>query len=199
MVEIEMLDDRAMLEDRDTVRRAGPGPVRAEHARFIENSALVFLMSGAPDAAPDVSPRGDAPGFVRVVGLDRLQLPDRIGNNRVDTIGNVLRDPRIALVFLRAGDDRVLRIEGTATVLTDPALLATFAVRDRPPRSVMEVAVTAATLDPSPATADADLWLAASAGATFASLGEVMADQVGGMTRDEADAWIANSYANKLY
>ena len=177
------------------------GPVRAEHARFIEASSLVLLMSGAPDAAPDVSPRGDAPGFVRVVGPDRLQLPDRIGNNRIDTLDNVGRDARIALVFLRAGDDRVLQVAGTAVVSTDPALLAAFAVGDRPPRSVMEVGVTAVTFGRSPAIAAADLWLddPAAEVATFASLGAIMADQVGGMTKDEAEAWIANSYANKLY
>ncbi len=196
-----MLSEGGTVTGAATAGGTVTGPISAEHARFIEGSSLLLVMSSAPDAAPDVSPRGDAPGFVRVVGPDRLQLPDRIGNNRVDTIGNVLRDPRIALVFLRVGDERTLQVGGAATILTDPALLATFAVRNRPPRSVMEVSVASATFGPSPAIAAADLWLAEPAGAvaTFASLGEVMADQVGGMTKDEAEAWIANSYANKLY
>jgi predicted pyridoxine 5'-phosphate oxidase superfamily flavin-nucleotide-binding protein len=78
------------------------------------------------DAAPDVSPRGDAPGFVSVVGPDRLHLPDRIGNNRIDTIQNVLRDPRVALVFICTGDDRILQITGVAQILVDPKLLAEY-------------------------------------------------------------------------
>jgi hypothetical protein len=100
-------------------------------------------MSGAPDAAPDVSPRGDAPGFVRIVDNARLQLPDRLGNNRVDTI---LRDPRVALVFISPRDCRALDVIGTAEILTTPALLAEFEYKQRLPRSVMEITVTSAAL-----------------------------------------------------
>ncbi|MGO4841080.1 pyridoxamine 5'-phosphate oxidase family protein, partial [Rhizobiaceae sp. 2RAB30] len=85
-----------------------------EQCGFIASSSLVFVMSGAPDVAPDVSPRGDLPGFVKVVDRRYLLMPDRVGNNRVDTIRNVVQDPRVALVFMKARDERILVVDGTA-------------------------------------------------------------------------------------
>lgn len=176
-------------------------PLPAEHASFIAASPFVFVMSGASHQAPDVSPRGDAPGFVRVVGDDRLQLPDRIGNNRIDTIRNVLDDPRVALIFLVPRDERALRVSGTAVIRTDPHLLAAFAHDGRSPRSVMEVSVTSSTLERSSAFARSGLWAADAAlgAAAMPSLGAILADQVGGMTQAEAESFVASSYRNKLY
>lgn len=176
-------------------------PLPAEHASFIAASPFVFVMSGASHQAPDVSPRGDASGFVRVVGDDRLQVPDRIGNNRIDTIRNVLDDPRVDLIFLVPRDERALRISGTAVIRTDPHLLAAFAHDGRSPRSVMEVSVTSSTLERSSAFARSGLWAADAAlgAAAMPSLGAILADQVGGMTQAEAESFVANSYRNKLY
>lgn len=176
-------------------------PLPAEHASFIAASPFLFLMSGAPHQAPDVSPRGDAPGFVRISGDGRLQLPDRIGNNRIDTIRNVLEDPRVALVFLVPRDERALRVSGTAVVRTDPRLLEAFAHDGRLPRSVMEVSVTSSRLDRSSAFARSGLWAADAAlgAAAIPSLGAILADQVGGMTQAEAEGFVADSYRNRLY
>jgi predicted pyridoxine 5'-phosphate oxidase superfamily flavin-nucleotide-binding protein len=180
--------------------RSSPAPISPEHAAFIARASLVFVMSGAPDAAPDVSPRGDAPGFVRVVDNARLQLPDRLGNNRVDTIQNVLRDPRIALVFISPCDCRALDVTGTAEILTTPALLAEFEYKKRLPRSVMEITVTSAALRHSSAFEAAGFWAGgANIGVSVPSLGEILADQVGGMTKEEAEGFVSNSYRNKLY
>ena len=179
----------------------GPATIGAAHAAFVASASLVLLLSATPDAAPDVSPRGDLPGFVRVVAGSRLQLPHRIGNNRIDTIRNLLLDPRVALLFLAAGDDRVLTVQGTARILTDPALLAGFAHNGRAPRSVVEIAVEAAELAHCPALAIAEFWHAEPGDARrgIASLGAILADQVGGMSKEQGEAFVANSYANKLY
>jgi predicted pyridoxine 5'-phosphate oxidase superfamily flavin-nucleotide-binding protein len=177
-------------------------PITAEHAAFIASATFVFVMSGAPDAAPDVSPRGDAPGFVRLIGNDRLRLPDRLGNNRIDTIQNVMADPRVAMVFLSGGDNRILEITGCASILMDPASLAEFEYNQRLPRSVMEIAVTSASLRHSSAFHDSDFWAMRAGGqeaAIMPSFGEILAEQVGGMTKEEAEGFVTNSYQNRLY
>jgi predicted pyridoxine 5'-phosphate oxidase superfamily flavin-nucleotide-binding protein len=175
-------------------------PISPEHAAFIAGASLVFVMSGAPDAAPDVSPRGDAPGFVQIVNNARLQLPDRLGNNRIDTIQNVLRDPRVALVFINPRDCRALDVTGTAEILTTPTLLAEFEYKKRLPRSVMEITVTSAALRHSSAFEAAGFWASGTnTEVTISSLGEILADQVGGMTKEEAEGFVSNSYHNKLY
>lgn len=175
--------------------------VTDDQAAFIADSSLVFLLSHGADEGPDVSPRGDAGGFVMLVGRTRLRLPDRIGNNRLDTMQNLLKDPRITVLFTRKGDDRVLSIAGIAEIRTELELLQAFAVRERPPRSVMDVGILSATFIAAPALAASGFWTvdAGDAVAGVASLGEILADQVGGMTKEEGEAFIANSYANKLY
>ena len=171
-----------------------------EHIDFIQASSLLFMLSGRPGAVPDISPRGDAPGFVRVAG-DRLLLPDRIGNNRLDSLQNLLIDPRVTLAFLRSGDTRMLEVSGTAVIVVAPSVLADFAINGRPPRSVMEISVTVARLASAPAIAAANLWQPCDDGKlpSIASLGEILSDQVGGMSKADGEAWIANSYTNKLY
>jgi uncharacterized protein len=167
---------------------------------FIEKAPFVFAMSGSPFAAPDVSPRGDAPGFVKVVDSRHLLLPDRAGNNRIDTIRNALQDPRIALVFICLGENRSLEVTGTAKILNDPALLAEFEIAGRRPRSVMEISIASAILKPSPALDMSAFWsLEEGHKVTVPTLGEILAGQVGGMTKDEMEAMVASSYINKLY
>jgi uncharacterized protein len=171
-----------------------------DHVAFIEKAPFVFAMSGSPFAAPDVSPRGDAPGFVKVVDGRRLPLPDRAGNNRIDTIRNALQDPRVALVFVCLDENRALEVTGTAKILNDPALLAEFEIAGRRPRSVMEISVTSATLKPSPALDLSAFWsLEEGHEVKVPTLGEILAGQVGGMTKDEMEAMVASSYINKLY
>lgn len=107
---------------------------------FIEAAPFVALATSGPGGL-DCSPRGDQPGFVRVVDERTVLLPDRRGNNRIDSLRNVLSDPRVALLFLVPGVAEALRINGRATISADPALLASFAVEDREPRSVLVVRV----------------------------------------------------------
>jgi uncharacterized protein len=171
-----------------------------DHIAFIAKAPFVFAMSGSPFAAPDVSPRGDAPGFVKVVDSRHLRLPDRAGNNRIDTIRNALQDPRIALVFICLGESRALEVIGTARIVNDPALLAEFEIAGRRPRSVMEIFVTSATLKPSLGLEMSAFWsLEKGHKVLVPTLGEILAGQVGGMSKDEMEAMVASSYINKLY
>ncbi len=111
----------------------------SDHYRaFIEVSPFVILATSGPEGL-DCTPRGDPAGFVRVVDRNTVMLPDRRGNNRLDTLRNLVRDPRIGLLFLIPGEGRTLRINGRAVISTDPALCASFAMEDKLPRSVIVV------------------------------------------------------------
>jgi PPOX class probable FMN-dependent enzyme len=123
---------------------AGPAVIKeipyiSEHyRRFIEVSPFVVLATVGPEGL-DCTPRGDPPGFVRVVDKNTVMLPDRRGNNRIDTLRNIVRDPRIALLFLIPGIGRTLRINGRATISVDPELCAWFTMEGKAPRSVIIV------------------------------------------------------------
>src|SRR6516225_1411365 len=112
-----------------------------EHYReFIEAAPFFALASAGPEGL-DCSPRGDAPGFVRVADEKTLLIPDRRGNNRIDTLRNILNDPRVALLFLIPGCGETIRVNGRAKISTDPALLQDFVVDGKAPRSVIVVSV----------------------------------------------------------
>ncbi|TFH41633.1 MAG: pyridoxamine 5'-phosphate oxidase family protein [Lysobacterales bacterium] len=113
----------------------------SEHYRaFIEKAPFVTVASCGPEGL-DCSPRGDPPGFVRVVDEKTLMIPDRRGNNRVDSMRNLVRDPRISLLFLIPGINETMRINGRAEIVVDPDLCASFAVQGKLPRSVLVVTV----------------------------------------------------------
>ena len=123
---------------------AGPAVIKeidhiSEHyRRFIETSPFVILATSGPEGL-DCTPRGDPPGFVRVVDSRTVMLPDRRGNNRIDSLRNIVRDPRIALLFLIPGIGRTLRINGRAAINVNPELCASFAMEGKLPRSVLVV------------------------------------------------------------
>lgn len=107
---------------------------------LIAASPFLVLATGGPDGL-DASPRGDAPGFVVIEDEKTLLVPDRRGNNRVDSLRNILADPRVALFFLVPGVGETLRVNGRAEIRTDPALLERFRHEDRLPRTVLVVRV----------------------------------------------------------
>jgi uncharacterized protein len=115
--------------------------VSADYGRFIEASPFVVISTVGPEGV-DCSPRGDPKGFVRI-GEDRrtLMIPDRRGNNRVDTLRNVVRDPRIALLFMIPGVGETMRVNGTAKLSTDRALRESFAMGDKVPACVIVISV----------------------------------------------------------
>lgn len=108
------------------------------YRRFIETSPFVVLATSGPEGL-DCTPRGDPAGFVRVVDRKTVLLPDRRGNNRIDTLRNIVRDPRIALLFLIPGVGRTLRINGRAAISVNRELCESFTMEGKVPRSVIVV------------------------------------------------------------
>lgn len=131
--------------------------VNAEYRALIEASPFVVVATAGPDGL-DCSPRGDEAGFVRVHDARTLIIPDRRGNNRIDSLRNVVRDPRIALLFLIPGVAETLRVNGRARISTEPTLLQSFAVSGRPPQTALVVEVERAFFQCARAVYRARLW-----------------------------------------
>lgn len=126
--------------------------------RFIALSPLFCVGSSRPDSLADVSPRGGEPGFVHALGPKQLAFPDRPGNNRFDTLTNVMHAPAVGLLFFIPGIDETLRINGTATVSVHDHLMNRFVVDSKRPRSVIVVDVVEVYLHCSKALKRSDLW-----------------------------------------
>jgi uncharacterized protein len=124
---------------------------------LIENSPFAALATSGPEGL-DCSPRGDLPGFVRIHNDKTLLMPDRRGNNRIDSLRNIVRDPRMALLFLIPGAGTTLRINGTANVSTDGDLLSLFEVDGKVPRSVIVMTVHEIYFQCARAIVRSDLW-----------------------------------------
>jgi uncharacterized protein len=124
---------------------------------LIDKSPFAALATCGPEGL-DCSPRGDLPGFVRVHDDKTLMMPDRRGNNRVDSLRNIVRDPRVALLFLIPGSGSTLRVNGRARVSADPELLASFAVDGRAPRTVIVMAVDEIYFQCARAIVRSELW-----------------------------------------
>jgi PPOX class probable FMN-dependent enzyme len=124
---------------------------------FIEKAPFAALATVGPEGI-DCSPRGDLPGFVRVHDSRTLMLPDRRGNNRVDSLRNIVRDPRVALMFLVPGSGNAIRVNGRAHLSIDPDLLASFEVGGKAPRSVMVMKVDEIYFQCARAIVRSDLW-----------------------------------------
>jgi PPOX class probable FMN-dependent enzyme len=114
--------------------------INAPYRALIEAAPFFALATSGPDGM-DCSPRGDAPGFVRVQDEKTLLVPDRRGNNRIDSMRNIIHDPRVALLFLIPGCGETLRVNGRAAISTDPALCESFVVQGKAPRVVLVVTV----------------------------------------------------------
>jgi PPOX class probable FMN-dependent enzyme len=131
--------------------------VTALQRRYIEASPFVVLATVGPDGV-DCSPRGDPAGFVRVVDERTLHLPDRRGNNRLDSLRNIVRDPRLALLFMVPGVGVTFRINGRGVVRTDLDLRAGFEIAGKLPTTVIEVTVSEAYTQCPKALIRSDLW-----------------------------------------
>ncbi len=133
------------------------GVITPHYRALIEASPFLALATCGPEGL-DCSPRGDLAGFVRIRDERTLLLPDRRGNNRVDSLRNIVRDPRVALLFLIPGCGNALRVNGRARLCIDPDLLAAFEVEGRPPRSVAVIEVDAVYFQCARAIVRAGLW-----------------------------------------
>lgn len=163
--------------------------VTPQYAQFIRASPFVSLATSGPEGL-DCSPRGDLPGFVRIADERTLLMPDRRGNNRVDSLRNVVRDPKVALLFLVPGVGNTLRVNGRARLSIEPELLQSFAVNGQAPRSVIVIRVDAIYFQCARALVRSELWnperhvdpkTLPSAGEMIASLSQ---DRLGGEPYD---------------
>lgn len=131
--------------------------VSAHYRAFIEASPFVVLATCGPRGL-DCSPRGDAAGFVRVADEKTLLIPDRRGNNRIDTLRNIVHDPRVSLLFLIPGVGETIRVIGRAAISTDPRLTESFIVNGKTPRTVIVVTVERAFFQCTKALIRSKLW-----------------------------------------
>ncbi|MFL9927105.1 pyridoxamine 5'-phosphate oxidase family protein [Herbaspirillum lusitanum] len=127
------------------------------YRRWIEAAPFLALATAGPEGL-DCSPRGDPAGFVDVLDEKTLVIPDRRGNNRIDSLRNLVRDPRLALLFLIPGQGETLRVNGRARISTDPQLLENYAVDGKLPKLLLIVAVEAVFFQCSRAVVRAGLW-----------------------------------------
>ena len=172
------------------------------HSRnFIALSPFLVIASSDTSGRCDASPKGDAPGFVRVVDDTTLLIPDRLGNNRTDTLGNLLARPGVGLIFFVPGIPETLRVNGRASVTVDPELLEPLAVNGKAPRSGILVAVEEVYFHCGKALIRSDLWNPKKqlGRGDFPMIGRIIAEQVGGMDAEEAERQTAENYRTRLY
>lgn len=173
---------------------------------FISRSPFVCLGTQDGSGRADVSPRGDAPGFVRIVDRNTLAIPDRPGNNRLDSLSNIVANPAVGLLFMVPGFDETLRINGTAVLVTDPALLDSLKVDDRLPRLAIVVTVREAFLHCAKAFRRSRLWdpAARQDRSAMPSLPKMILDQTTGAPSDpdemaRIDADLEERYRQSMY
>jgi hypothetical protein len=173
---------------------------------FIALSPFVCLATADRAGNVDVSPRGDAPGFVTVLDDKTLVLPDRRGNNRLDSLANVVANGHVGLLFMVPGIDETLRVNGAAEIIDDPALLADHAVRGKTPAVAIVVHVEEAFLHCAKAMIRSKLWAPETKveRSVLPGLGQMVAEQIAGRELSEedaaeADAVIEQAYRDKLY
>ena len=113
-----------------------------EHCRtIIQNSPFMILSTSSVDGKCDASPKGDFPGFVRVLDDKTLAVPDLPGNNRLDTLCNMIENPNVGLIFLIPGMNETLRVNGRVSLVQDPSLLSDLAFKGKPPKLAIVVEV----------------------------------------------------------
>jgi uncharacterized protein len=173
--------------------------------RFIALSPFLCLATARPDGLADNSPRGDAPGFVQVQDERTLLIPDRPGNNRLDSMANIVANPNVGLLFFIPGVTETLRVNGRARIVTDPDILAPFEVHGRAPKAAILVEVVEAFLHCSKALIRSRLWEpdARVDRKALPTLGRMIADVVDRQTSPETvadyDRQIARNIEEQLY
>ena len=162
-----------------------------EHCRnFIAISPFCVLTSVGADGMMDTSPRGDPPGFVAAPDERTLLLPDRPGNNQVDTLQNLVSNPEVGLLFFVPGMNETLRVSGTAEIVTDPETLAPLSVNGKLPLSALRVTVKETFLHCGRALIRSRLWDPAARidRSSYPTYGRVVSDQVKVVSAEEIDA-----------
>lgn len=200
-----------LIDSKDALRRVyKPAQKRAvakeiqlldRHCRrFVELSPF-FVLATHGAAGGDVSPRGGPAGFVKVLDATSLVIPDFPGNNRLDSLENILETGRVGMLFFVPGMDETLRVNGTATIDTDPELRTLGTVDGKLPIAVIRVAVEQAYLHCGKALMRSALWDSANHvdRATFPSIGEMIKDQINQQTPAETQAEMLEVYKKTMY
>src|SRR5213594_4586761 len=206
------MEDRGRVADETELRKVYPPVVERarlktqvkldNHCRnFIARAPFVCLGSSSEKGA-DVTPRGDQPGFVLVLDDTTLAIPDWPGNNRLDSLSNILLNPRVALLFLIPGVDETLRVSGTAEISTSSELLERWQRNGKMPRTALVVTVGEAFFHCGKALIRSRLWRDdyKIQRSELPAYGEILKDQiVTSETAEEIEVSIQSGYRNKLY
>lgn len=173
-----------------------------KHCRhFISMSPFLVMATSDEEGRCDASPKGDRPGFVKVLDDRTVLIPDRLGNNRVDSLQNIVANPHLGLIFFLPGYQETLRINGRARISSDPELLGATAHAGKQPKTVIVVSVEEAYMHCGKALIRSKLWDSdqhIEKGA-FPRLAEILNDQIEGIDRAETEAMIEEAYEHKLY
>ncbi len=150
---------RSLFEATHTLAALKSQDALDTHAQaFIRRSPFVCIGTQGLDGKADVSPRGDPVGFVRILDEHTLAIPDRPGNNRLDSLANIVANPNVGLLFIIPGFDDTLRVNGKASLVTDPDLLASMSVNGRSPRLAIVVRVDEVFMHCAKAFRRSHLW-----------------------------------------
>jgi PPOX class probable FMN-dependent enzyme len=172
----------------------------AHSKKFIAMSPFCVLATSGSDGSVDASPRGGTPGFVHVAGPNSLLMPDRSGNNRIDSYRNIVEGSGLLqMIFFVPGIDETLRVGGRGTLTSDPELMATMVEFGKPPRAVLRIDVREAYFHCGKALMRSKLWTAENRVKrdVFPSIGEVIHDQTG-LGEPEKQAAIVARYETQL-
>ena len=194
---------------RALYRQPGEGAVKKEltsldgHCRgFLARSPFVLIGSSDGAGHADVTPKGDRPGFVAVLDDRTIAIPDRPGNNRLDTLENIVRNPAVGLLFLIPGMDETLRVNGEARVTADAGLRERLAHGDKLPTTAVLVAIKAVYMHCAKAFMRSELWQPDSwpDRKALPTLGQILKDQLAlAETAEEADRRLASQYQETMW
>ncbi|SVA87805.1 uncharacterized protein METZ01_LOCUS140659 [marine metagenome] len=195
---------RSMHDDVHALARDKVIPRLEPHSiHFISLSPFLCIASSDPAGPADVSPRGDAPGFVKVLDHQTLLIPDRIGNNRLDTSANIANNPHIGLIFLVPGIPETLRVNGQARICTDSDILTEFEVRGKVPKTGIMVTVEEVLFQCSKALIRSRLWeddYRVERKSAMPPLGNMIKDQIGSQkSAEELESYVQKSIKERMY
>jgi uncharacterized protein len=169
--------------------------------RFIERSPYFLMATTDAVGNCDVSPKGDAPGSVRVLDTRTLAIPDRLGNRRIDGHRNILQNPHVGLIFLIPGADETLRVNGRAFITTEPALMSTMEMQGRPPKLATIVEIDEVYMHCARSFLRSGLWNPSTwpDPDTIPTLAAIMAEQANLPAPDESKGKRQEEYRTRLY
>ncbi|TJV39230.1 MAG: pyridoxamine 5'-phosphate oxidase family protein [Mesorhizobium sp.] len=206
---MEFVSTRAELRTIYKTPRPTDGSIRKElkaldgHCRsFIGKSPFVLIGSSDGEGNSDVTPKGDKPGFAVVLDDRTIAIPDRPGNNRLDTLENILRNPSVGLLFLIPGMNETLRVNGDARITVDAGLRERLSVDGKEPQGVIVVTVKATYMHCAKAFMRSDLWKPETwyDRATLPTLGQILRDQLALADSAEAtDRWLDDEYKQTMW